>query len=146
MFSRRPHHSAQYKAHLRSPEWARIRRDALERAGHRCAYCGLTQRKLRTLGRHLEVHHNTYEHLGNEQPGDLTVLCAGGRGGCHAAADRQRREGAGQRRAPARKRSRGRRGRRRGSKAQRAFATPIGIIVLAYAVISLAGLLLPHAH
>lgn len=107
MFSRRPAHSAQYKAHLRSPEWARIRRDALERAGYRCAYCGQTKAKLRTLGRHLEVHHSSYRNLGHEQPEDLTVLCAGGRGGCHAAADRQRRAGAGQR--PAK----GRRGRRR---------------------------------
>jgi 5-methylcytosine-specific restriction endonuclease McrA len=145
MFARRPTHSARYKAHLRSPEWARIRRAALERAGYRCAFCGLSKAKLRRLGRHLEVHHNDYANLGNERPEDLTVLCAGGRGGCHALADAQRRAANGTTRAPARKRSRGRR-RRRGSKARRAFTVPVGIFLFAYAGIALAGAVLPHAH
>lgn len=146
MIGRRRHaHSAQYKAHLRSPEWARIRRTALERAGYRCAFCGQSKAKLRTLGRHLEVHHNTYEHLGDEQPGDLTVLCAGGRGGCHAAADRQRREGAGQRLAPTRKRSRDRRGRRRRVSAPvRALLTPVGIFLTAAGGLKLCAIILPH--
>lgn len=87
---RRRQHSARYKAHLASPQWATIRKAALERANYRCAFCGQTQDKLFARGRHLEVHHSTYENLGSERPEDLTVLCAG-RGGCHAAADRQRR-------------------------------------------------------
>jgi hypothetical protein len=87
---RRRRHSAAYKAHLASPEWRAIRKAALVRAGYRCAFCGLSQGQVRRRGRHLEVHHNSYENLGHERPQDLTVLCAG-RGGCHAAADRQRR-------------------------------------------------------
>jgi 5-methylcytosine-specific restriction endonuclease McrA len=83
MSLRRRRHSAKYKAHLQSPKWARIRREALERGGHRCAFCSATDRPL-------HVHHNTYVNLGDEQPEDLVVLC-GGRGGCHQVADRMRR-------------------------------------------------------
>lgn len=83
MRRRRSTHSAQYRAHLASPQWQAIRRAALERAKHRCAFCA-TDRKL-------EVHHNSYARLGHEQPEDLTVLCDN----CHKAADRQRRLAAG---------------------------------------------------
>jgi 5-methylcytosine-specific restriction endonuclease McrA len=84
-------HSARYHAHLQSPEWARIRKAALERAGYRCALCGLHKSRLWKIGRHLEVHHNTYVNLGHERPEDLTVLCAGGHGACHSLADQARR-------------------------------------------------------
>lgn len=108
MLRRRPSHSAEYRAHLRSPEWRRvIRPAALERANHRCAFCGKSRAQLRRIGRHLEVHHNSYKRLGHELPEDLTVLCAGGSNACHAAADRQRRAGAG--RPPAKRRRRKRR-------------------------------------
>lgn len=90
MRRKRSTHSEEYRAHLASPEWRVIRAAALERANHRCAFCGQTKQELHAKGRHLEVHHSTYQNLGNEQPADLTVLCAG-RGGCHTAADRQRR-------------------------------------------------------
>lgn len=112
LLSRDTGHSAKYKAHLRSPEWAAIRKAALVRARYRCQLCGLPLAKLRRLGRHLEVHHNNYENLGHEQPEDLVVLCAGGTGACHAVADAQRRSHS---RARARRRSRrhGRRRRRR---------------------------------
>ncbi|HZA18923.1 MAG TPA: hypothetical protein VE645_18935 [Pseudonocardiaceae bacterium] len=103
MFRRRPNHSAQYKAHLRSPEWRRICKAALERACYRCQLCGLPLKRLRLIGRHLEVHHNNYENLGCEQPEDLVVLCAG-RGGCHTVADAQRRAANGRRRAKRRTR------------------------------------------
>jgi hypothetical protein len=145
ILARRPKHSAQYKAHLRSPAWARIRAAALARAGYRCAFCGQDRNELRRIGRHLEVHHNSYERLGHEHPEDLTVLCAGGKGGCHAAADAQRRAANGTRQPATRPRRR--KHRRRGHKrARRAFTTPLGIIALAYGGISLAGVLLPHAH
>lgn len=99
---KRSAHSEAYRAHLASPEWQRIRTAALERAKHRCAYCGWTEQD-GPKGRHLEVHHNSYANLGAEQPEDLTVLCAG-RAGCHTAADRQRRAANGRR--PAIKRRR----------------------------------------
>lgn len=54
-------------AYLRSEKWKAKRQEALEGADHRCQVCNSPHE--------LEVHHRTYEHWGNEQPGDLTVLC-----------------------------------------------------------------------
>jgi 5-methylcytosine-specific restriction endonuclease McrA len=136
MFNRRLAHSARYKAHIASPEWRRIREAALARAGYRCAFCG----RGKAPGRPLQVHHNTYANLGHERPEDLTVLCAG-KGGCHAAADKQRRAGAGQTRKPTRHR---RRRRRRMSKPLRAFLSPIGLFFVAAGGLKLAAILLPH--
>ena len=130
-------HSARYKAYMRSPEWRAVRRQALERARYRCSWCGLPQRKLRMMGRHLEVHHNNYSRLGHEEPEDLTVLCAG-RGGCHAAADRQRRAASGARK-PKRRRSR-----RRRSKALREVRLVVLIVVGAPVGLKVAAELLPR--
>lgn len=57
----------EYGMYLRTPEWGRTRQQALERACFRCQVCSGSAR--------LEVHHRTYENLGNEMPGDLTTLC-----------------------------------------------------------------------
>jgi hypothetical protein len=57
-----------YAAYLRSQAWAHRKAEALERAGRRCQVCGHDRR--------LDVHHNTYERIGAELPGDLVVLCA----------------------------------------------------------------------
>jgi hypothetical protein len=56
-----------YAAYLRSQAWAHRKAEALERAGRRCQVCGHDRR--------LDVHHNTYERIGAELPGDLVVLC-----------------------------------------------------------------------
>lgn len=56
-----------YHEYLQSPEWKATRNAAIERAGHACQFCRSTNR--------LEVHHNTYERIGREEPGDLVVLC-----------------------------------------------------------------------
>lgn len=137
MFGRRSH-SAEYKAHIASPEWAAIRKAALERARHRCQFCGLSRDRLRLIGRHLEVHHNNYRNLGKEQPEDLIVLCAGGRGACHALADKQRRAHSHARRDRRRRRGRGR-GRRRSLGVLR---LPIGFL-LAAGGLKLAAIVLP---
>jgi hypothetical protein len=60
-------HSPEYIAHINSAAWKAKRGPALERAEHRCQVCN--------ADKHLDVHHRTYERLGNEKPGDLTVLC-----------------------------------------------------------------------
>ena len=60
------------EVYLRSDHWAAVREAALKRAGHRCQVCNAPDR--------LDVHHRTYERLGNEEPGDVTVLCRR----CHA--------------------------------------------------------------
>lgn len=144
MFSRRPTHSAQYRAHIASPEWDRIRAGALQRSGYSCDLCGRNRDALRRIGRHLQVHHKHYRNLGRERPEDLAVLCAGGRGGCHALADAQRRAANGTTRAPARK-HRSRRGRRRRVSAPvRALLTPVGIFLTAAGGLKLCAIILPR--
>jgi hypothetical protein len=60
------------EAYLCSEKWKKKREAALIRADHRCVICNSAEA--------LHVHHRTYERLGAELPGDLTVLC----GDCHA--------------------------------------------------------------
>lgn len=57
----------EYAEYLRTPHWLATRKVALERAERRCQVCNGS--KL------LQVHHRTYERIGAELPGDLTVLC-----------------------------------------------------------------------
>lgn len=61
-----------YREYLKSPWWKLVRRRAILAAGHRCRICRVSAR--------LEVHHLTYERLGNERPEDVIALC----GPCHA--------------------------------------------------------------
>lgn len=56
-----------YHAYLRSQAWRDKRAAAIRRAGGRCQMCYRQGP--------LEVHHRTYERLGNERDEDLTVLC-----------------------------------------------------------------------
>ena len=56
-----------YDAYIASDAWRENRKPALEYAEHRCQVCN--------TDKHLDVHHRTYERLGNEKPNDLTVLC-----------------------------------------------------------------------
>jgi len=61
-----------YEDYLQTPEWAERRAFAIQRAGNRCQICNSAD--------DLNAHHRTYERRGNEEPGDLTVLCQS----CHA--------------------------------------------------------------
>lgn len=63
LFHRRPN----YRAYLRSRAWRKRANDAKRRAGYRCQVCNGAE--------NLQAHHRTYERLGHERPGDLTVLC-----------------------------------------------------------------------
>jgi 5-methylcytosine-specific restriction endonuclease McrA len=56
-----------YAEYLETPHWRETRAAALARAGGRCQVCNSRES--------LEVHHNTYENLGQEEPEDLCVLC-----------------------------------------------------------------------
>ena len=60
-----------YIDYLKSNRWKERRYAALERAKFRCQFekCGEK--------RYLSVHHKNYDRLGNEDPGDLIVLCSG---------------------------------------------------------------------
>lgn len=72
-------HTPEYLSHLNSPAWKEIRRQAIEAAGFKCQDCDLAAVDL-------EVHHITYDRLGNEKAADLRVLCPP----CHRKADKQR--------------------------------------------------------
>ena len=56
-----------YPEYLQSPEWQRKREDCFASYGKMCAVCGSTQK--------LEVHHLTYDNIGDEKPYELIPLC-----------------------------------------------------------------------
>lgn len=68
-----PKRTDNYQEYLRSSKWRGKRKEALGRAGYRCQLCNSPTR--------LQVHHRTYDRLGNERPDDLIVLCQK----CHTA-------------------------------------------------------------
>lgn len=74
-------HSLEYIIYLSSDAWKAKRHEALKRANYHCQRCPM-------WGQPLDVHHRTYERLGNERPEDLEVLCRP----CHQIADAQRAE------------------------------------------------------
>ncbi len=59
--------------YLQTPHWKRKREDKLRAVGRRCQVCNHGPDTL-------EVHHRTYERLGQELDEDLTVLCRA----CHS--------------------------------------------------------------
>lgn len=65
-----------YTEYLKSDHWKATRESAVQRAGNACQFCRSTER--------LNVHHNTYERLGEELPTDLLVLCQTCHGTLHA--------------------------------------------------------------
>jgi 5-methylcytosine-specific restriction endonuclease McrA len=67
-----------YRRYLRSGHWRRLRARVRSRARDRCERCGAE----RGRGVVVEVHHLTYERLGQERDGDLQLLCQS----CHADA------------------------------------------------------------
>ncbi len=71
-----------YREYLQTPHWKRRRQDKVRVAGYRCQLCN---RGAVTLN----VHHRTYERLGEEHDGDLTVLCQD----CHSIFHEHRRLG-----------------------------------------------------
>ncbi|MDU5111970.1 MAG: HNH endonuclease signature motif containing protein [Clostridium sp.] len=70
--SKKDKRKIEYKEYLNGEHWKEIRLKALDRAGNRCQLCCKTD--------NLNVHHNTYENIGNEDLKDLVVLCRE----CHA--------------------------------------------------------------
>ena len=57
-----------YRRYLKSYDWQIHRQRALKAAGYRCQVCNSEV--------DLEAHHRTYDNLYDEQPGDLSILCA----------------------------------------------------------------------
>lgn len=60
-----------YQEYIKSKLWAKKREAARKRAGFKCELC--------YKPKNLNVHHKTYEHLGDERPNELICLCRG----CH---------------------------------------------------------------
>jgi len=56
-----------YHEYLQSDEWKSRQLLCLQRDGYRCRICNAAEA--------LEVHHRTYERIGQEDPDDLTTLC-----------------------------------------------------------------------
>ena len=57
----------EYKAYLNSPHWQAIRKRLYKEYDYKCDRCGSPK--------NIQVHHLTYENLGEEKDEDLTVLC-----------------------------------------------------------------------
>ena len=64
----KPRLSAEYEAYLRSPEWRAKRLPVLQRAAGVCECC---EHYVPT-----DVHHLTYERIGNELNTDLMAVCS----------------------------------------------------------------------
>jgi hypothetical protein len=60
-----------YSEYIKSPAWKSKADKAKKAAGYRCQICN----RGRDEGATLDAHHRTYDRLGNEAPGDVTVLC-----------------------------------------------------------------------
>ena len=56
-----------YKEWVLSPAWRRIRNAKLKDSGYKCELCG--------SAKNLQVHHITYEHIGDEPLDDLLTVC-----------------------------------------------------------------------
>lgn len=67
-----PKRKEMYGRYLRSSRWQATRKAALDRAENACQTCNATAS--------LQVHHRTYERVGEERAADLIVLCDG----CHS--------------------------------------------------------------
>lgn len=62
-----PHKAFSYEDYLNTDHWQRFRLEALNKANARCQLCCSKE--------HLNVHHNNYQNLWNEQFDDVIVLC-----------------------------------------------------------------------
>lgn len=56
-----------YDEYLKTDHWQQVRQEAHKRDGGRCRVCNSPE--------NLNVHHRTYERLGEELPDDVTTLC-----------------------------------------------------------------------
>ena len=59
--------SSEYQAYLNSNEWQETRQRIFKRDNFRCVLCGCSK--------NLQVHHITYENLGEEKDADLVTFC-----------------------------------------------------------------------
>jgi excisionase family DNA binding protein len=74
-FKAGPEYKYEYKVYMDSPEWKIRRQLFLSRDGYRCRLC----HQPHTVSDPLQVHHATYDRVGNESDLDCISLC----GSCH---------------------------------------------------------------
>jgi 5-methylcytosine-specific restriction endonuclease McrA len=79
-----PSRPVDYEKYLRSAKWRNISAAMKKYVNFTCQSC-----KVKFHPGELDVHHRTYDRLGNERPSDLQVLC---RSNCHPIADARRVE------------------------------------------------------
>ena len=60
-----------YKRYLRCKHWQQLRFEVLKRSNGSCEQCGYKPLKRGCL----QVHHKSYENVGNESLKDLIALC-----------------------------------------------------------------------
>lgn len=66
----------EYAEYLQSEDWQQRRKQAIIAAHHQCEQCNLPRWVAELVyDQDLNVHHRSYEHLGNEPPRDLEALC-----------------------------------------------------------------------
>ena len=65
--SYQPTRRERYENYIHSSKWRRRRARALMLGNYQCAKCGARNK--------LQVHHLSYQHLGNELDCELMVLC-----------------------------------------------------------------------
>lgn len=68
--------------YIRSDRWRFIADEEKNKAGNRCRVCNRHSDVVT-----LDAHHRTYDHLGLEQDGDITVLCRD----CHSIYENARK-------------------------------------------------------
>lgn len=76
-----PEEQEYYRRYINSPEWRAKRTARIAKAGEQCEFVLTTYGSAGVLEtrcerkRYLQVHHETYERLGNERDNDLLVVC-----------------------------------------------------------------------
>ena len=74
-----------YADYLASEHWQQLRKAAIERTKGRCIPCFCRERYTPAT----QVHHITYQNLGNENPWELLPVCRKCHEGIHAIGDGQ---------------------------------------------------------
>ena len=64
-----------YEGYMQSKKWAIKRRLKLLSTNYTCEICGYSGFDEKLVDKTLDVHHITYERLGDENMDDLKVLC-----------------------------------------------------------------------
>lgn len=72
--------SMPYAEYLKTDHWQAIRKEALRRAGYRCAVCNAQNETL-------DAHHRTYVNRGSERSGDVIALCRTCHGRFHGVSE-----------------------------------------------------------